>query len=36
MVALDDQGQVIGPGDMETQARNVFQQIGEPVPTPLK
>lgn len=28
-VAMDDQGNVIGPGDMETQARAVFQQIGK-------
>jgi enamine deaminase RidA (YjgF/YER057c/UK114 family) len=26
-VAMDDQGQVIGAGDMETQARAVFAQI---------
>ena len=29
MVALDDQGQVVAPGDMEAQTRHVFQQIGD-------
>ena len=28
MVALDEAGEVIGPGDMEAQTRSVFQQIG--------
>ena len=29
MIALDDQGQVVGLGDMEAQARHVFGQMGE-------
>ena len=29
MVASDDDGNVIGAGDMETQARAVFQKIGK-------
>lgn len=28
-VALDEEGQLVGPGDMETQARYVFEQIGK-------
>ena len=28
-VALDDDGQLIGPGDMEAQARYVFEQISK-------
>ena len=28
-VAMDDDGQVVGLGDMETQSRYVFEQIGK-------
>ena len=28
-VAMDDDGQVVGLGDMETQSRYVFEQVGK-------